>query len=94
MSLRRFYFHSDLFNSASQVKYERYEIYLKKEISEICTIVLGIFAPTVEMWFGLFFFSSNFQIATITKIHTSTRLLFWQNNVIIPVDSVPEKSLL
>lgn len=62
--------------------------------SEICTIVLGIFAPTVEMWFGLFFFSSNFQIATITKIHTSTRLLFWQNNVIIPVDSVPEKSLL
>ena len=23
---------------------------------EICTIKLGIFAPTVEMWFGLFFF--------------------------------------
>ena len=54
--------------------------------------MLEIFAPTVEMWFGLFFFS-NFQTATITKIHTSTRLLFWQNNVIIPMDSVHKKSL-
>ena len=49
----------------------------------------------LQLWkCGLDIFFSNFQTATITKIHTSTGLLFWQNNVIIPVDSVHEKSLL
>lgn len=49
------------------------------------------FGSNCEMCFNFFFLLSD---SNHNKIHTSTRLLFWQNNVIIPADSVREKSLL
>lgn len=53
-------------------------IFLKKSNKPVLSH-LGIFVPT-KVWN----FFSNFPAATVTKIHTSPGLLFWQDDVIIP----------